>query len=278
MTHSNVQLVEKLVEVLDDERNDIFVHIDAKAPFDGKSLHCHKSDLHVLEARIDAAWGDYSLVEIELTLLKSALSFGPYAYYHLISGGDVPIKTQDYIHGFCDANQGKEFIAISEISDKDLNWRSKHHFWFRRSFRKESLIFRITRGLQVRLQDVFCKINPEIEFHKGSQWFSITNDFAKYLLQQESFIRDVFRKTFAPDEMVVQTLAMMSPFRDRIYDSRKSACGNMRYIRWKDREPESIRREWIEEMINSKHWLARKCLDLEAAIYIHNYLETNKFE
>ena len=49
---------------------------------------------------IKVYWGDISLVKVEYLLFESALSHGPYAYYHLLSGTDLPIKSQDYIHAF----------------------------------------------------------------------------------------------------------------------------------------------------------------------------------
>ncbi len=47
---------------------------------------------------------------------------GHYEYYHLLSRVDLPIKSQDDIHDFFRANQGKEFFGISsdEYNKNDL--------------------------------------------------------------------------------------------------------------------------------------------------------------
>ena len=57
-----------------------------------------KARLFVLEQRLDVRWGDISVVKAELLLLETASMKGPYDYYHLLSGVDLPIKSQDYIH------------------------------------------------------------------------------------------------------------------------------------------------------------------------------------
>lgn len=275
MTHGNLPMLQYLVRCLDDSRNDIFVHIDSKAPFDGSELVTTESKLMFVTDRIDAAWGDYSLVEIEMSLFRIAFDNGPYEYYHLMSGTDILIKSQNYIHEFCKENNGKEFIAFSRISEKDLKWRFNHRFVFTRHFREERLMYRLIRGAHLRLQDLFCPKQENIEVKKGSQWCSVTNDFVLYLLSRGHEIKRLFDRTFAPDEMVMQTLSWNSPFKDRIYDSRESACGNMRYIRWKDREPQEIRFEWAYDMIDSQHWFARKCNDPSVAEKIERFVKEN---
>ena len=48
--------------------------------------------------RVPVNWGG-SQIRAELSLLKCAVK-KKYDYYHLVSGADLPIKTQDEIHQF----------------------------------------------------------------------------------------------------------------------------------------------------------------------------------
>ena len=57
-----------------------------------------KSALHFVE-NVREQWGGYSQIQSELILFQAAWEHG-YEYYHLISGVDLPIKTQDEIHEF----------------------------------------------------------------------------------------------------------------------------------------------------------------------------------
>ncbi|CCY12337.1 glycosyltransferase [Porphyromonas sp. CAG:1061] len=47
-------------------------------------------------------------------LLRAATSRDSYQYFHLISGADLPLKSQDEIHAFFSAHQGQEFIGYSQ--------------------------------------------------------------------------------------------------------------------------------------------------------------------
>ena len=62
--------------------------------------------------QINVNWGGYSIVKCELLLLEAAVkSDTDYVRYHLISGVDLPIKSQDYIHDFFEDNHG-EYIRF----------------------------------------------------------------------------------------------------------------------------------------------------------------------
>lgn len=104
--------------MLDDERNDVYLHVDARAVelFNQfKDFQLKKGKLIILKNRIAVHWGDLSQVEVEYRLFETALNNGPYTYYHLLSGVDLPIKTQDYIHEFFSNMQEKN------LSDSGMN-------------------------------------------------------------------------------------------------------------------------------------------------------------
>lgn len=123
IAHNEFDLLEILVRLLDDPRNDIYVHIDAKVKnFDFKSFQAltQYSRLRFTPRRISATWGDFSLVNTELLLLQTAVAgedpAQPYAYYHLISGVDLPIKSNDDIHAFLRKMLGKSLYIFPKMS------------------------------------------------------------------------------------------------------------------------------------------------------------------
>ena len=73
IAHNELEVLKRLISALDDERNDIYIHIDQKATFDGSELRVDNSKLYVLLDRLDARWGDFSLVEVELLLTEKAI-------------------------------------------------------------------------------------------------------------------------------------------------------------------------------------------------------------
>ena len=257
--HNEPEILQLLLSSLDDVRNDIYVHIDKKASFDGTMLRTVKSGLHVLPVRMDARWGDFSLVEIELLLFQEAYSHGSYAYYHLLSGVDLPVKSQDYIHRYCDEHQGKEFIGIAQhVSQRELDWRSQHWFVYSRDFQSGNLFKKIVRGVLARMQSLIGYRRTSLQVKKGSQWCSITHDFVQYLLQNKLLIRKIFNHTYCPDELFIQTLCWNSEFKNRIYNPNDEFEGCKRYIKWENGVLQPLTLQEVDAMLLSSRWFARK--------------------
>lgn len=259
IAHNEPELLQLLLSSLDDERNDIYVHIDSKVSFDASILKTVQSTLRVLPVRMDARWGDFSLVEVELALFKEAYNHGPYAYYHLLSGVDLPIKSQNYIHAYCDARQGKEFIGIaSHATQHELDWRSQHWFLFSRDFQSGNLFKKVIRAVFARLQSLVRYSRTRLEVKKGCQWCSVTHAFVSYLLQHVALIRKTFRHTYCPDEMFIQTLCWNSDFRKQLYSTSDEFEGCKRYIKWVDGKLKPLTKVDVIEMQSSDRWFARK--------------------
>lgn len=259
IAHNEPEILQLLLSSLDDVRNDIYITIDKKASFDGTMLRTVKSGLHVLPVRMDARWGDFSLVEIELLLFQEAYSHGSYAYYHLLSGVDLPVKSQDYIHRYCDEHQGKEFIGIAQhVSQRELDWRSQHWFVYSRDFQSGNLFKKIVRGVLARMQSLIGYRRTSLQVKKGSQWCSITHDFVQYLLQNKLLIRKIFNHTYCPDELFIQTLCWNSEFKNRIYNLNDEFEGCKRYIKWENGVLQPLTLQEVDDMILSSRWFARK--------------------
>jgi len=248
-----------LISSLDDVRNDIYVHIDRKASFDTATLHTVKSKLCILPVHIDARWGDYSLVEVELLLFKWAYNEGPYGYYHLLSGVDLPIKSQDYIHRFCDEHQGMEFIGIAQhASQRELDWRTQHWFIYPRDFQSKNIFKKIIRAAFARIQSLMRYRRTSLQVKKGSQWCSVTHNFVEYVLQKENQIFRAFNHTYCPDELFIQTLCWNSDFKKRIFDLNDEFEGCKRYIKWENSILKPLSLHDVDDMVVSLRWFARK--------------------
>ena len=99
MAHNNFYLLDRLLRLIDDERNDIFLHIDKKTknvPVKQLKEAVQKANL-VWVPSLNIRWGGYSQIEVEMHLFRIA-SQTTHTYYHLLSGVDMPLKTQDEIH------------------------------------------------------------------------------------------------------------------------------------------------------------------------------------
>jgi hypothetical protein len=260
MAHRDFWVLERLLLLLDDERNDIYVHIDAKSPdCDVKALaeQVHRAQLSFV-TRIPVKWGRYSQIAAQILLLRTATQ-RPHRYYHLLSGADLPLVTQNEAHRFFEDNDGKEFVHYSEDSESQLARVTLRHFLLPSlettpaSLHIDRLLGKVDKwyvGAQAKLgTNVFgTTCTPK----KGANWFSITDDAASFLLQSEPWIRRKFRSSVCGDEFVVQTLIWHSQFRANLYgavDDDYRAC--LRKIDWQRGFPYTWRSEDLQELVDA---------------------------
>lgn len=110
IAHSNLKQLQQLLLLLDDPRNDIYIHLDLKSNSDIKKitpLHMKYSHCKFCE-RVNVGWGNVSQLQTEFNLFELATQV-EHSYYHLISGIDLPLHSQDYIHRYFN---GKNFEYI----------------------------------------------------------------------------------------------------------------------------------------------------------------------
>ena len=228
MAHGSLPLLRVLLSMLDDERNDIFLHIDRKSDMlDGaEPLVLSKARLFLLEQRVDVRWGNLSQIKAEYVLFEEALKHGPYAYYHLLSGQDLPIKSQDYIHQFFEEHQGKEFVGINHGEEFEWDCRRKMmRYWLFTSLTrsKYGALNAITRRLNKYLSMLLMPFlhRQKMDFAKGANWVSITQACVEYVVSKKPFVLKRFNYTFCPDEFFLQTLVWNHPdFRAALYSEK----------------------------------------------------------
>lgn len=286
LAHKNFGQLRKMIQLLDHPRNDIFVHVDAKATgfnkedFENITKH---SMLTFLPQRISVNWGGVSIMRSEIALLKAATSHDAYDYYHLLSGMDLPVKSQEEMHAFFDAHKGKEFLNLWEFKKSTLS-RFRYYTIFPEGEGKfrTRIINHIFKGLQMA---VGYRINRDVEFKFGSQWFSITDTLARYVVEKEEWLEKVFGRTSTCDEIFLPTLVWNSDFKNYLFhptpvkSQKEVNLSNMRFIDWT--RGESIRHPWTFRSDDMKllesipHFWARKFdenVDSEIIDKIYNKL------
>jgi len=270
MAHNEFEVLKRLLKCLDDERNDIFLHIDKKAkdaPIEElRGLLCHGKIYFV--PRMNVRWGHISQVKCEYRLLEAATSVGSHVYYHLISGTDMPLKTQDEIYELLsDAKQEfLEFHGNGEYGD-DFLYKVRYYHpllrWVGRGgMPGGSLKARMNRKLgewqyQLQVWQEKNEINrakkhPGTVFYKGAQWFSITEELAQYVLANKRRVLSMFRMTNCPDELFLPTLVLNSEYKERV------ANDALRLIDWERGGPYEFRWEDREELEKSHKLFVRK--------------------
>ncbi|GGB70123.1 hypothetical protein N798_15585 [Knoellia flava TL1] len=268
--HENHVVLQRLISLLDDERNDLYVHVNKRAKgFDPDRLQqvCRRSRL-VIMPRMSVYWGDYSQITSMLRMMRRADANGPYAYVHLLSDSDLPLKSNDEMHAFFMMHQGREFVAFNELSTFGRTWVALR-YPLNRFYRAPNPVVRAAylryRNAWVRIQSAAGRdwaSQQDVQVKYGSDWASITGDLAHHVISQEPLIRRVLGRAFIPTEFYLQTVVWNSAFRDRVFDHVNPYRSNVRLVDFArgggDGSPLTWRYEHLSELVSSDRMFARK--------------------
>lgn len=286
MAHNQFYILEILLKLIDDERNDIFLHIDKKVSnfnFNYFKKIVKKSNLYFTK-RYDVRWGDISLTMATINILEEAVkNKQKYKYYHLLSGVDLPLKTQNQIHDFF-KNKNNEFIHFcSEENRKKVMDRYVYSHFFIKYLKERNKIYKTFKIIDkiIYLFQKITNIKPNkfnnLEIKVGSNWFSITESFAEYIIENRKNIFKVYNHTKISDESFLQTLVYNSKFRKNLYkkgieNDDYMAC--LRYIDWKRGNPYVWKIGDYNRLINSEYLFARKFDEKESKNLIDKIYNT----
>ncbi|MDR2930471.1 MAG: hypothetical protein LBV06_06175 [Propionibacteriaceae bacterium] len=260
MAHRDDLVFRTLLSMLDRPYNHLFVHMDRKCAGyrqdEVESLMHHAKLTHT--RRMDVRWGADSQIRAELLLLSEATARGSYDRYHLISGQDLPIQTQDTIREFMQVHSNKEFVGFAKPA---FSYAYRVRFYYpmlRLPWPRQSVLRKAMVALGIGAQTVVgVRRNSHICFQMGDNWFSITDGFARYVLSQGAWLKHVFRSTYCADEVFLQTLALNSEYEDRLYRptlaSGMALPSSMRLIDWDRGSPYVFKAaDWPQLKVSSR--------------------------
>lgn len=267
MAHNNFYVLEKLIRLLDDNKNDIYIHIDKKVK--NFNFQYYKDILRysniIFIDRINVGWGAFSGIRAELNLYKAAVTKG-YMYYHLISGVDLPIKSQYYIHKFFEEHEGMEFLTYlkPEFAQKQKIIERVNKFYFLQQFGRNSNIAKVVNNLLIKIQEriKIKRYNNEFPICYGANWCSLTHEAVKCIISKEKWIIKTFKYTQCCDEVYKQTILVNIPrFKEKLYRYKYNEAHisyNMRHVDWKRGGPYIFKSSDYKELIDMPSLFARK--------------------
>lgn len=286
LVHKNVEQVNLLLEqMLEDENVDIFVHIDSKAHHVLSDRIMKHDRIKVLEDCIDVTWGDISVVNATLLLLEEVVrTHKNYDYVCLRSGQDLMVKKG--LSAFLAMNRENVFIEANPVQDRDRSAAHVHVKWprFTRRLYGPAHPFRWLRSLIPRMYALGInpfpsksKLPPEIKLYRGSQWFCLTYEAAKYIVDyvnKNPWYYHAFENVLIADEWFFHTLIMNSPFAGKVIKR------NLTYLTmgqsFKERHhPLTIQMRDIPGIEDSGDFFARK-FDIETSPEVIKYFLCKK--
>lgn len=251
------------IKMYDDEDIDFFIHVDMSCSNSYvetvRNFSLEKSHVTFLN-QIRGSWGDFSLVNIELLLLKKATQRDNYQYFHLMSGSDYLLKNPEEIKSFFNEHYPSNFVNFERECELDKKRPLFKLLTLKLPIQSKKLKYGISsRELQLRIflsrKSIVRNKNYGLKFRKGSQWISITDKAARYILESSEIIENTFNGTLIPDELFVQSiLYSSSQFRNTI------SGNNLRYIDWERGLPYVFKSSDLKELKKaSDNWfIARK--------------------
>ncbi len=265
MAHNDFYILEKLLLLLDDARNDIYLHIDKKVKnFDFNYIKSLVKNANIYFVHpIDVRWGSYRQILCELNLLSEAIKV-QHKYYHFISGVDLPLKSQDQIHSFFD-NSNKEFVEYDNddmIEDAFLDRIKYYHIGVNFIRSKNKFVSKFCAFIRYRFINIQKKLGVNrlkkcnMVFQKGPNWFSITHELACFIVSKKNILSH-FKYSYCADELFVQTIVANSKYKDKIYLENGTSCLR-RFIDWDRGNPYVFKKDDYKALKNSNCFFARK--------------------
>lgn len=118
LCHKNPKQINLLLDKLNHQDIDCYIHIDKKADFANKITKRSNIVLLPDEKRVSVEWAQISQVTATINMMEEAHQHGKYDYYWLISGQDWPLYSADEIVNFFKNHDGENFIQY---------WDSKNY-------------------------------------------------------------------------------------------------------------------------------------------------------
>lgn len=207
MAHHEFVVLQELIDAIDDERNDIYIHIDGKVKR-MPHLKASKSKLTLLGERKKTVWADVSMISVEYLLFRTALEQGEYGFYHFISGVHYPLKSQDEIHTYFDKRSGISVLSPMGSTQDEIEMKlGLYHFFLKHLISRNRfvnklyhILWRISLGVQ---QKMGMKRDVSYVRNKAANWCSLSDEAVREVLRQEKQMLRRLRHTFCQDEFLV---------------------------------------------------------------------------
>ncbi|MGB8195295.1 MAG: beta-1,6-N-acetylglucosaminyltransferase [Chitinophagaceae bacterium] len=258
MAYKDPAQIERLVKKLSHPDFDFYIHLDSKFPIGPFEYLGNIERVYFIKDRKKVRWAGFSFTQAVLNSMDEIMHTGrKYDFISCMSGQDYPLVSTREFHSFFEARPGKNFLAFEEFGS---DW------WKRAAIRIHQ--YHMTdfdfKG-RYKLQAVINSILPKRKFPldytlyggERATWWTISVECALYLMKfikLNTRLRRFSKFTWAPDEYLIPTLIMNSPFKDSVIPE------NYRYIDWSQggSNPKILTVKDFEALKKTDKLLARK--------------------
>ena len=283
IAHKEPGQVERLVSRLKHEACDVFIHVDKKADQSAFAYLQDQQQVRFIRNRQLIRWAGYSFTKAILTGMREVLQAGDYDFINLMSGQEYPLKPAKALVDFLQNHPGTTFMSyeaagspwwqqnmdrVEQYHTTDFNFKGQYQFqaWVNRLLPKRKFPMSYT------LYGGNC-----------SMYWTISKACARYVvhfMDRHPVVERFARFTWAPDEFLIPTILLNSPYRDRVINN------NLRYIDWSQGgpNPRFLTLQDLDQLRRTPCFFARKfdirqdsCIldQLDELIYAEKHLTLN---
>jgi hypothetical protein len=222
--HTDAPQLARLIRALHADA-EFFIHIDKKSDIRPFEEAITAKNVHFIEKRIDVRWGTLIEVEYQMALIRAAVQH-PRHFDHIffLSGMDYPLWSNEHITRWLEEQGDRETLQgicmdteYIQGQQRELYTRSRPLFrlFGNKWDQKLSILCRKALGAVGYRKRLSFRIGLDTwHLYKGSAWWCISEELARYVLetyQQCPEVKRYFRDSFGQAETIIQTIAFNSP-------------------------------------------------------------------
>lgn len=267
--YKNYHHLEEIIQCFD-ANFQLYIHLDLKSEIsDNELANLRKHEIvKLVEQKYKVHWGGFNHLKSILYLAEQALKNPENYYFHLITGHDFPIKSNDYFIEFFNGNKNSEFINYYNFPNSTAGWSGNngmdrieyynfYDVWnakIHEQYEKIALAIRFQKRLGFKRR-ISSKMPP---LYGGSTYWSLSRECVRYVMvftQKNKWVLNRFKYTLCAEEFYFQTVIMNSDFADKVIND------NLRHIDWVARNgnnPAILDETDFEKLKESNAVFARK--------------------
>ena len=226
LAHNNPKHLQRLITSLSSSASSFFIHLDQKsdcadfASIKGENIYFIKNNIAVF-------WGDFSIVEATLILLRTALlAQHNFERFVLLSGADYPIRSTAHIESFFEARKTEEFIDLQSSGKwyKINLCNGLTNYYIRPTYYNAivvKVINKIIKLSRIYRRDYKTYLGALLPYG-GSAWWALSREACDFILnfvKNNNKIVNFFKNTSIPDESFFQIILGNSNFKSKIVSS-----------------------------------------------------------
>ena len=265
--YQNPDYLLSLVNSLDSERSNIYIHINKQFIADFSDFIKSVSDRPniIVVNPIYVRWGGQTLLQSMMRMLDVARMSLDNNWFHFITGQDILIKPLSCLFEFFDNHPDENYIEYgSDLLSLDsksyligINRSQHYHLFDYLNYRGNRLHRQIEKWFVRTQQLLHLKRKwPFPNYYQGSGWFSLNRKAIDVLTDYLIKHSDVIKFTFAPDEVIIQSVILNNKEKLNVVNN------NLRLIVWDNRgevgSPVILTEEHIDIIKKTDRFFARK--------------------